>query len=61
MRRRIFKGFAAILLTSTITVSTVFAVYADDVDKLKQQKKQTEQELDDLQNQWAYLLQQMDD
>ena len=35
MRRRIFKGFAAILLTSTITVSTVFAVYADDVDKLK--------------------------
>ena len=61
MRKRIFKGFAAILLTSTITVSTVFAVYADDVDKLKQQKQQTEQELDDLQNQWAYLLQQMDD
>lgn len=61
MRKRIFKGFAAILLTSTLTVSTVFAVYADDVDKLKQQKKQTEQELDDLQNQWAYLLQQMDD
>ncbi len=61
MRKRIFKGFVAILLTSTITVSTVFAVYADDVDKLKQQKQQTEQELDDLQNQWAYLLQQMDE
>lgn len=61
MRKRFYKGFAAILLTSTITVSTVFAVHADDVDSLKQQKKQTEAELDDLQNQWAYLLQQMDD
>ena len=61
MRKRIFKGVAAVLLSSTLTVSTVFAVFADDVDKLKQQKQQTEQELDDLQNQWAYLLQQMDD
>ena len=61
MRKRIFKGVAAVLLSSTLTVSTVFAVFADDVDKLKQQKHQTEQELDDLQNQWAYLLQQMDD
>ncbi len=61
MRKRIFKGFAAVLLSSTLTVSTVFAVFADDVDKLKQQKQQTEQELGDLQNQWAYLLQQMDD
>ena len=61
MRKRIFKGFAAVLLSSTLTVSTVFAVFADDVDKLKQQKQQTEQELDNLQNQWAYLLQQMDD
>lgn len=61
MRKRIFKGFAAVLLSSTLTVSTVFAVFADDVDKLKQQKQQTEQELGDLQNQWAYLLQQMDE
>lgn len=61
MRKRIFKGFAAVLLSSTLTVSTVFAVFADDVDKLKQQKQQTEQELDNLQNQWAYLLQQMDE
>ena len=61
MRKRIFKGVAAVLLSSTLTVSTVFAVFADDVDKLKQQKQQTEQELDELQNQWAYLLQQMDD
>ena len=61
MRKRIFKGVAAVLLSSTIAVSTVFAVYADDVDKLKQQKQETEKELDDLQNQWAYLLQQMDD
>lgn len=61
MRKRIFKGVAAVLLSSTLTVSTVFAVFADDVDKLKQQKQQTEQELDDLQNQWAYLLQQMDE
>ena len=35
MRKRIFKGFAAVLLSSTLTVSTVFAVFADDVDKLK--------------------------
>ena len=41
MRKRIFKGFAAVLLSSTLTVSTVFAVFADDVDKLKQQKQQT--------------------
>ena len=61
MRKRIFKGVAAVLLSSTLTVSTVFAVFADDVDKLKQQKQKTEQELDDLQNQWAYLLQQMDE
>lgn len=61
MRKRIFKGVAAVLLSSTLTVSTVFAVFADDVDKLKQQKQRTEQELDDLQNQWAYLLQQMDE
>ena len=61
MRKRIFKGFAAVLLSSTLTVSTVFAVFADDVDKLKQQKQQTQQELDNLQDQWAYLLQQMDD
>lgn len=61
MRKRIFKGVAAVLLSSTLTVSTVFAVFADDVDKLKQQKQQTEQELDNLQNQWAYLLQQMDE
>ncbi len=61
MRKRIFKGVAAVLLSSTLTVSTVFAVFADDVDKLKKQKQQTEQELDDLQNQWAYLLQQMDE
>ena len=61
MRKRIFKGFAAVLLSSTLTVSTVFAVFADDVDKLKQQKQQTQQELDDLQDQWAYLLQQMDE
>ncbi len=61
MHKRIFKGFAAVLLSSTLTVSTVFAVFADDVDKLKQQKQQTEQELGDLQNQWAYLLQQMDE
>ena len=33
MRKRIFKGFAAVLLSSTLTVSTVFAVFADDVDK----------------------------
>ena len=39
MRKRIFKGFAAVLLSSTLTVSTVFAVFADDVDKLKQQKQ----------------------
>lgn len=45
MRKRIFKGFAAVLLSSTLTVSTVFAVFADDVDKLKQQKQQTQQEL----------------
>ena len=37
MRKRIFKGVAAVLLSSTLTVSTVFAVFADDVDKLKQQ------------------------
>ena len=43
MRKRIFKGFAAVLLSSTLTVSTVFAVFADDVDKLKQQKQQTQQ------------------
>ena len=61
MRKKIFKGVAAVLLSSTLTVSTVFAVFADDVDKLKQQKQKTEQELDDLQNQWAYLLQQMDE
>ena len=61
MRKRIFKGFAAVLLSSTLTVSTVFAVFADDVDKLKQQKQQTQQELDNLQDQWAYLLQQMDE
>ena len=61
MRKRIFKGVTAVLLSSTLTVSTVFAVFADDVDKLKQQKQKTEQELDDLQNQWAYLLQQMDE
>ena len=61
MRKKIFKGFAAVLLSSTLTVSTVFAVFADDVDKLKQQKQQTQQELDNLQDQWAYLLQQMDD
>ena len=39
----------------------MFAVFADDVDKLKQQKQQTQQELDNLQDQWAYLLQQMDE
>ena len=32
MRKRIFKGFAAVLLSSTLTVSTVFAVFADDKD-----------------------------
>ena len=32
MRKRIFKGVAAVLLSSTLTVSTVFAVFADDVD-----------------------------
>lgn len=61
MRKRIFKSVAAVLLSSTLTVSTVFAVFADDVDKLKQEKQQTEQKLDNLQNQWAYLLQQMDE
>ena len=45
MRKRIFKGVAAVLLSSTLTVSTVFAVFADDVDKLKQQSRRQNRNL----------------
>lgn len=58
MRKRIFKGIAAVLLMTTITASTVFA---DDVDKLKQQKEEEQKKLNNLEDDWAYLLTQMDE
>lgn len=53
MYRRVLKTVAAAALITTIMGSTVFA---DDIDSLKNQKQQAQQEVDDISEQLAYLL-----
>ncbi|MDO5382589.1 MAG: NlpC/P60 family protein [Eubacteriales bacterium] len=57
MYKRILKTFAAAVMITAITGTTVFA---DDVNTLKNSKNQAQNELDQLEDQLAYLLTEMD-
>lgn len=58
MRKRIMKTFAAALMITCITGSTVFA---DEVTDIKNEQSQIQSDIDSYEDQLAYLLVQIDD
>ena len=61
MRKRVFKTFAAAALATTIAGTTIIGstAFADEISTLTQQKQDKQNELDQLQQQAAYLLTEM--
>ena len=61
MRKRVFKTFAAAALATTIVGTTIIGstAFADEISTLTQQKQDKQNELDQLQQQAAYLLTEM--
>ena len=61
MRKRVFKTFAVAALATTIAGTTIIGstAFADEISTLTQQKQDKQNELDQLQQQAAYLLTEM--
>jgi len=59
MRKRIAKSLLAAMLITTLTGTTV--AWADDVNNIKKKQQQNQTELDQLKDDMAYLLVQMDE
>lgn len=58
MYKRLFRSFLAAVMITSLTATTVLA---DDVDKLKDDKKKAQNEVDNLENELAYLMTEMDE